>query len=89
VSLNNDAVVVIDGKDLVQKIEKMIDDKFAMFEASVNGNKSTDLEEEWLRATDFCAKNKISRTTLSRYVKDKKVEVKSYTAQSKVFRWSD
>lgn len=86
-TLHENSVIVIDGKDLVEQIGKLIDDKLADFGTALTENK---LEgNEWLKAIDFCAKNQISRTTLGRYITRQKVEVKSYSPRSKMYRWME
>ena len=80
-------IIITNADNFYERLDSLISKKIEGLKAALEEKEAVPGEDDWLPANVFCSRNEISPATLSRYVRDSRVEKKVISRRNIRYRW--
>lgn len=80
-------IIITNADNFYERLDSLISKKIEGLKEMLEEKEAVSSANDWLPANVFCSRNEISPATLSRYVRDNRVEKKVLSKRNIRYRW--
>lgn len=80
-------IIITNADNFYERLDTLLTKKIESLKVALEEREAIQGDNDWLPANVFCSRNEISPATLSRYVRDNRVEKKVMSRRNIRYRW--